>query len=147
MKKSEKKAPRSPGKVLTAGTVSVLLILIISILTLMFYPLYCDSLGPNREILTKYSITVDGEELCYYEIDSIENDGLIAALIKGGKLDATDADGKYNIYRWKLAPDSDTEYLLLEHVDQFTETLDKSGAVHNDRLIITKIREDGDSAN
>ncbi len=127
------------------GIVSVLLILIISILTLMFYPLYCELIGPNQEILIKYSITFDGEELSYYEIDSIENDGLIAALIKGKKLDATDADGKYNIYRWKLAPDSDTEYLLLEHVDEFTETLDKSGAVHNDRLIIAKIRNDGGS--
>lgn len=64
----------------------VILILIITILTLMFYPLYCRNFGSTHDLLLTYSITVDSEESEYFEVGSVAGEGLIATLIKGKKV-------------------------------------------------------------
>ncbi len=118
----------------------ILLLSLVLVIVLMFYPLYCSSFGSTHDLLYTYSITVDGEELSYYEVGAVAGEGLIAALIKGQKSGATDADGIYDIYRWRLAPDSDTEYLLIRHTDEFADIRYSENPNYKNPLIIIRRR-------
>lgn len=125
----------------------VILILIITILTLMFYPLYCRNFGSTHDLLLTYSITVDSEESEYFEVGSVAGEGLIATLIKGKKSDATDAEGIFDVYHWRLAPDSDTEYLLIRHTDEIADIRYSENPDYKNPLIIIRRRMTDEGAN
>ncbi len=126
-------------KPITALAVIMLLSLLF-VIALMFYPLYCRNIGSTHDLLLTYSITVDSEESEYYEVGSVAGEGLIATLIKGKKSDATDAEGIFDVYHWRLAPDSDTEYLLIRHTDEIADIRYSENPDYKNPLIIIRRR-------
>lgn len=131
-------------KLLTACILSAMLIMALSIIILMLYPLYCDHIGTRTDVLQIYTITIGGEEIDYCKIDSVENGGLISALIKGDRSSATDALEICNIYCWKAAPDGDTEYLLIEHNEEYSEIRRSENPNYKNPLIIIKRMKSSD---
>lgn len=92
-------------------SVSSILLFITAILVLMLYPLYGYLFKTSDSIYYSHTITVDGVEIEYMWLESIKNDGLLSFFNKGELYEVTD---EYNIYRWKIAPNSNVEYLLFE---------------------------------
>ncbi len=103
----KRKAKRTVVIISVVSIVSILT----AILVLMLYPLYGYLFKTRDSIYYSHTITVDGVETEYEWLESINNDGFISFFNKGELYTVTD---EYNIYRWKIAPDSNVEYLLFE---------------------------------
>lgn len=84
---------------------------LLSILVLMLYPLYGHFLINMEDIYYSHIITINGIESEYLNLQSIKNNGFISFFIKGNLYTTTD---EYNVYRWKIVPNSNVEYLLFE---------------------------------
>ena len=83
------------------------------VVTLLYYPLYGYNLLGKAlpDVYAPRWCRIDGIVEEYHWRESVSNTGLVSFFIKG-ELYQTTAD--YNIYRWRMSPKDDMEYLLFE---------------------------------
>ncbi len=110
-----------PGKAFAITAISLLLLSILSVFALMMWPLYGHTLTSEMQVEIQFCLTMDGEEVKYLKTETLTSDSFVTPFIKGKKLDVVEKSGLYNVYRWKIAPDSNTEYLIFERIDKITE--------------------------
>ena len=104
-------------RLITALTVVVLLT-IISVLALMLYPLYHSTFTNEVDVEIPFYLKIDGKEVEYTKTETLSRDSFIIPFIKGEKLDIEDRYGYWNVYRWKIVPWDDSEYLIFELNDE-----------------------------
>lgn len=104
-KRSKKK------RVLIIISIIAIVWVFLSVLTLMLYPLYGHCFIIREDVYRSHTITVNDTESEYLWLQSIKNNGFISFFIKGKLYTSTD---EYNVYRWKIAPNSNVEYLFFE---------------------------------
>lgn len=104
-------------KFLTA-LAALMIFAIVSVFVLMLWPLYGGIFTTDTDEERHFYMTIDGEEADYIKFETLSQDSFVIPFIKGEKLDAVDKHGIYNAYRWKIAPDSNTEYLLFEFIEK-----------------------------
>ena len=104
-------------RLITALTV-VMLLTIISVLALMLYPLYHSTFTNEVDVEIPFYLTIDGKEVEYTKTETLSRDSFIIPFIKGEKLDIEDRYGYWNVYRWKIVPWDDSEYLIFELNDE-----------------------------
>lgn len=109
------------GKAFAITTVSLLLLSILSVFALMLWPLYDGIFTTNTSEERHFYVTIDDEEVDYIKFEGLTTDSFIIPFIKGEKLEVDEKSGLYNVYRWKIAPDSNTEYLIFERIDKITD--------------------------
>lgn len=104
-------------RLITALTV-VMLVTIISVLALMLYPLYHSTFTNEVDVEIPFYLKIDGMEVEYTKTETLSRDSFIIPFIKGEKLDIEDRYGYWNVYRWKIMPWNDSEYLIFELNDE-----------------------------
>ncbi len=109
------------GKTFAVTTVSLMLLSLLFILALMLWPLYDGIFTTGTSEERHFYVTIDGEEVDYIKFEGLTTDSFIMPFIKGEKLEVVEKSGRYDVYRWKIAPDSNTDYLIFERIDKITE--------------------------
>lgn len=109
-------------KFLTA-LAALMLFAIVSVFALMLYPLYHSTFTNELDVEIPFYLIIDGKEVEYTKTETLSRDSFIIPFIKGEKLDIEDRYGIWNVYRWKIAPWDNSEYLIFELNDERIEFL------------------------
>ncbi len=96
----------------------VLIFAILSVLALMLYPLYHSTFTHEFDVEIPFYLTIDGKEVEYTKTETLSRDSFIIPFIKGEKLEVEERYGIWNVYRWKIAPWENSEYLIFELNDE-----------------------------
>ena len=96
----------------------VLLVALLSIFAIMFYPLYHSTFTHEFDVEIPFYLTIDGKEVEYTKTETLSRDSFILPFIKGKKLDVEEKYGIWNVYSWKINPKSNSEYLIFELNDE-----------------------------
>ena len=131
------------NRVLIIIAVIAIVLVFLSVLTLSLFPLYGHYFVVREDMYYSHTITANGTESEYLNLQSIKNNGFVSFFIKGKLYTSTD---EYNIYRWKIAPYSNIEYLLFEPTKEPEHKIDyPNWRRHSmDRLEICRLVNDDD---
>lgn len=104
-----------------AALAVVMIFALLFIFALMLWPLYGGIFTTDTDEERHFYMIIDGVETDYIKFETLSKESFIIPFIKGEKLDTVEKLGSYNAYRWKIAPKSNTEYLIFEYSEQTKE--------------------------